>query len=766
MSWRSLVLAGAFFLLCFSFLVGGFGLVIRLQGEEPPLPITSEPDYNMVGSMGVHEDEFVRLTVDPLNVAEPVPHFSQEFEVVNKTDANRSAWVAYVFDDALKAGVLELWQPEYFEWVEHSFECPDDENHSLGYALNRFEGERNPHFAWCTASNQLDFDGQPVPDYNVFEGAFKSGDLPTRTIQYDVLHRFGGRWLDRTQQVSHYHVPAGKPRHADRHAYYTTNSFTVEAGETIKWKINYKPATSSGKWDLVLWSGSEWGCLFEDSCDYVQVFDPTWLSGGWDYRKRIQIDDANVDSDLTDFPLLVDLDDDSDLISNALADGNDLRFTTDDGETVLSYEREEYAVSGSDLNALIWVKVPTIHSTFDTNIYVYYGNSGAADGEDAANVWDGDFVGVWHMNENSGNYNYDSASYLDANGWGDIPNATPGRVGFAQNFDSTSDYSHDNWTSSMRITGDMTVSFWVKKHDYGSAYYQSPISNYGISAGYEGFKIHTRYGGGFIYTYPYARYSQETLETNSDNGDNKNAWHHFSIVRDFTNDELEWWRNAVSDGNKSLDGTSSYTGQDIRPDLYFNQMQGSSYRAQMGPVDEVRISDIARSDAWIKFEHANMASVDNELAVQAQAAADEGIDFSIAMPTTCTDGKGATTGTNCDRVWFDFDANSEGFPIFIFDVNADGQKIDQGFFNITNNGSNPIDINMSLETPPPTGLSTETDTDNNPTGSTTLDTTQQTIITSLASDENQMAWIWGTANNYSDSENLLTTRTLDVNANE
>ena len=48
-----------------------------------------------------------------------------------------------------------------------------------------------------------------------------------------------------------------------------------------------------------------------------------------------------------------------------------------------------------------WVKIPTIDDTTDTEFFMYYGNPSAANQEDiAGGVWDSNYVGVWHLNNN------------------------------------------------------------------------------------------------------------------------------------------------------------------------------------------------------------------------------------------------------------------------------------------------------------------------------------------------------------------------------
>ena len=79
---------------------------------------------------------------------------------------------------------------------------------------------------------------------------------------------------------------------------------------------------------------------------------------------------------LTRFPVLVSVTD-SDLRRSVSAAGADILFTSADGVTKLNYERELY--SGNTGRLIAWVQVPTLSSSTDTAIYIYYGNPAASD---------------------------------------------------------------------------------------------------------------------------------------------------------------------------------------------------------------------------------------------------------------------------------------------------------------------------------------------------------------------------------------------------
>jgi len=121
-----------------------------------------------------------------------------------------------------------------------------------------------------------------------------------------------------------------------------------------------------------------------------------WFDSDWEFRKQITIDSAKVPSDQTDFPVLISLVD-TDISAKAQADGDDILFTSSDGVTQLKHEIEKFDTGTDELIA--WVKVPTVSSTLGTVLFVYYGNGTVGPQEDPPNVWDSDYVGVWHLKE-------------------------------------------------------------------------------------------------------------------------------------------------------------------------------------------------------------------------------------------------------------------------------------------------------------------------------------------------------------------------------
>ena len=103
-----------------------------------------------------------------------------------------------------------------------------------------------------------------------------------------------------------------------------------------------------------------------------------WLSG-W-IRRKIKGINASPDGTLTNYQMKVTvhkgtgIDDANNIYfgGNCLDDFGDIRFTSSDGTTVLSYWIESYILGTS---AIMWIKIPSIYN--GSYIYVYYDNSGA-----------------------------------------------------------------------------------------------------------------------------------------------------------------------------------------------------------------------------------------------------------------------------------------------------------------------------------------------------------------------------------------------------
>ena len=127
---------------------------------------------------------------------------------------------------------------------------------------------------------------------------------------------------------------------------------------------------------------------------------PAWYNYSWTNRKAITVDHTKVSGNLTNFPMLFSVTDANlKTVANGgsvgKADGTDILFTASDGVTKLDHELEGYSSATGQVTA--WVRLPSLSSSADTVVYVYYGNAAAADQQNRTGVWDSNYKLVWHL---------------------------------------------------------------------------------------------------------------------------------------------------------------------------------------------------------------------------------------------------------------------------------------------------------------------------------------------------------------------------------
>jgi hypothetical protein len=186
------------------------------------------------------------------------------------------------------------------------------------------------------------------------------------------------------------------------------------------------------------------------------VMAQSWLSG-WNYRVEITIHSDKIDGALVDFPVLlylstssgIDPDDVSFIFDELGAEKLKLAVTTGDGTTQCYVEIEEW--DDANEQAWLWVKVPSINSSTDTTLYLYYDSTqpdntawvGDTNSTPAENVWDSDFMVVYHMADGADtSHVYDSTSYSHdgiKTGANQPQETTIAKMGVAQVFDGLDD---------------------------------------------------------------------------------------------------------------------------------------------------------------------------------------------------------------------------------------------------------------------------------------------------------------------------------------
>ncbi|QII29288.1 DUF2341 domain-containing protein [Stenotrophomonas maltophilia] len=129
--------------------------------------------------------------------------------------------------------------------------------------------------------------------------------------------------------------------------------------------------------------------------------DANWWQAEWKYRKPITVDAGPQGAGLAGnpgrTPLLLRLHTGNFGFDGTQDSGNDLRFVSADGRTVLAHQIEQF-----DPNlglALVWVDVPALTATAPQTIWMYYGNAKAPASGNGQQVFDPDYTLVYHFAE-------------------------------------------------------------------------------------------------------------------------------------------------------------------------------------------------------------------------------------------------------------------------------------------------------------------------------------------------------------------------------
>jgi len=335
--------------------------------------------------------------------------------------------------------------------------------------------------------------------------------------------------------------------------------------------------------------------------------DQGWLET-WAYRKPITIAASAVEQQLAGFPVPIVLDGDPDVIAHAHATGRDLRFTLDDGVTPVPFEIEQFDQTAGRIAA--WITPATLSPASSTVVYVYYGNPTSDAGSNASLVYANDFRGVWHFGDvpavgsslsdvSPGNHDGTFSAGMSAT------NSVAGVVGRALDFDGIDDYVTIPDALALRFMDQpFTIEAWVFMRDANgfkilSKGQNRPPVEYYFRTGNEtddrllmrvydqgGDAIGRAYFGGLI-AY-------------------ENQWIHVATTYDGSgvNGGLALYLNGARVDTDDAD-LNIYNGMyagtsDIEIGHYAEGMVPPAGHWANGIMDDIRVSAVARSPAWIR----------------------------------------------------------------------------------------------------------------------------------------------------------------------
>jgi hypothetical protein len=222
---------------------------------------------------------------------------------------------------------------------------------------------------------------------------------------------------------------------------------------------------------------------------------PGTVSAATVYAKslRITIDQTKIDSTLTDFPLLIKLTTGSPVLSE-LTQANRKRMSITQGTQELYVEIESWSTT----QAILWVKVPTISATVNTVLTLYYDRSHAentayvGDTLDSTTpkVWSNGYVSVFHLSGNA----YDSASARNNGQVGSGVTFVSGLVGVGAQFTGSNRITvpDDYYYSPVNNGGIICVEFQIKPLEDSYSSWRSPVGKMGSGTEEYKFNIYGR----------------------------------------------------------------------------------------------------------------------------------------------------------------------------------------------------------------------------------------------------------------------------------
>jgi len=324
----------------------------------------------------------------------------------------------------------------------------------------------------------------------------------------------------------------------------------------------------------------------------------------WGRRCAVVIDNTKVTLDGSDFPVSIDKDMlpsemfDADGTYPALNGGGDVRFSSDSAGTVqLNLEVVTFVTDNDPANGVaeLWVKVPSISSSVDTTIYVWYNK--AAETQPAASatggsegVWPAKYETTLHMDEDPS-----SSDQLDstANGHNytcnnmEIGDLVPGKIGNCLSFQpATAEYINRASEYCNGSTG-MTWQCWVNLTSAASQFlFDQRESSTGVQPG------HLDNSGNLQF------YSSDTGNSGRfGSGLSTSTWYKIDLV--------------LGGGNITMyvNGTTTYSKADNEFNFGTKNMyiatRHSVGSALDGLVDEFRLLNEALSAEWIETEYNN-----------------------------------------------------------------------------------------------------------------------------------------------------------------
>lgn len=333
-----------------------------------------------------------------------------------------------------------------------------------------------------------------------------------------------------------------------------------------------------------------------------------WLSD-WAHRVKLTIDQGDINAALSNFPIMVALgtsvgrnsDDVSFIFDELESDANrhKIAVTTADGVTQCYVEVEWWNDAGEV--AWLWVKVPSIASDADTDLYLYFDKSkpnnntyvGGIASTPGKAVWSNNYVAVFHQRDKTSTTIDDSGPYGNHGtkaGVNRPMQAAFGRIAVAQDYESANTEHVDHGYHPSMDVSNITLEGWVSRD---AADHRDPV-------------LDRRWAGSGYQVYSFEVLASDRIQWwFKDDADNQygpwqsdspvgTGWHHVVVTYDGVN--VRFYLDGDPDGVDPETGAlGTASGKLLRTGVSWTVYADAI-------IDEIRMHSDAKPPAWIKAE--------------------------------------------------------------------------------------------------------------------------------------------------------------------
>lgn len=318
-----------------------------------------------------------------------------------------------------------------------------------------------------------------------------------------------------------------------------------------------------------------------------------WWDEGWTHRQPITIDSgpdgANISEDLSDKTVLVRLHDGNFQFTAAAAGGTDLRFVSEDGETVYPHQIERFDNLINE--GFVWVKVPTLAAGAVTNMTLYYGSAAGTGASTPSDAYDSDTVLAMQFGQTGENFQDATANNNDSENPGVTSDG--GIIGAGLRLLDTPLVIPSSDTLDWQEGQDLTWSAWVRP-----AALQDNAVLFSKTEGANSFRFLINQGVPIVGIGNEFSIAGEPIPAAT--------WTHLAFVS--SGGQIQVYVNGepYSTLAATLPGISA-------PSIIGGLAEGISLdgvELYNGEIDSLIISNAARSDAWLKFSAVNQGALD------------------------------------------------------------------------------------------------------------------------------------------------------------